>query len=309
MSSVAVEQNSIQPKTDLTSTAIASLGWKAEQIDVIKRSVAKDATPAELYQFLYLSKEYGLDPFKREIYFMKSGGSPSIITGIDGFRRSAKRDPAYEGVQAFAVKEGDEFEIDPTNYSVKHKFGMKRGKVVGAWARADAKGRRPVIVWVDFDEFNKKQMNWNTMPGVMIAKVAESHAIRRQFGLAGLYTKEEMGVADAQPVAQVIDTSYVVHDVAATDLRDDPFTPDAPVAPAEEAPPQQEENPAPKPNGSSKWKGTLASAHNMGFSEEKVLEEARKFFNRADAASLDDILTTPRDMTEFVLYLKSTKQQ
>ena len=221
----------MQPTGGMSSTAISGLGWKPEQVEVIRNSVAKNATPAELYQFLYLSHEYGLDPFKREIYFMKPpGGGTAIITGIDGFRKAAKRDPSYEGVQAFAVREGDEFAIDAAAYSIHHKFGMKRGKVIGAWARADAKGRKPVIVYVDLDEFNKKQMNWNSMPAVMIAKVAESHAIRRQFELGGLYTKEEMGVSDSSlptsPINVTADSEIVEPDIAET--RYDDAVPAAP---------------------------------------------------------------------------------
>jgi phage recombination protein Bet len=299
------------------------LGWKAEQIDVIRRSVAKDANQAELYQFLYLSKEYGLDPFKREIYFMKSGNSPTIITGIDGFRKCSKRDPGFEGVVSFAVREGDEFSVDAAAYTVHHKFGAKRGKVIGGWARADAKGRRPVIVYVDFEEFNKGGSTWGKMPGVMIAKVAESHAIRRQFGLAGLYTKEEMGVADsAAPTvvtAPTIDADYTVLDAhggythnpeqVMDDRPDDSATPAPP--PAEEAhsdPPPQEKTAAPKPQGATKWAGTVKSLKGLGYSDDDILREARGYFNKPDAESLDDILTTPPNMADFLMRLRDMKQ-
>lgn len=296
-------------KADLTSAAISTLGWKAEQIDVIRRSVAKDANASELYQFLYLCKEYDLDPFKREIYFMKSGGNPSIITGIDGFRKSARRDPNYEGVQSFAVKEGDEFSVDAASYTVHHKFGAKRGKVIGAWARADAKGRKPVLVYVDFDEFNKKQMNWNSMPGVMIAKVAESHAIRRQFGLAGLYTKEEMGVADTQPV-QVMDTSYVVRESAATDLPEDPLMSYVPAAPAE-TPAPQDEPPAEHvaPNWTAFWTSVRKlNWGGMGTKEQQayINRQAADFFGCEVNASLTEVPGLDDSMLrQFADYLRT----
>jgi len=184
--------------TQQTMRDILALGWTKGQVEAIANTVAKDATLHELYAFLHINKSYGLDPFKRESYFMKDKktGRWAIIIGIDGMRKIARRDPSYLGVQAFAVREGDEFSVDAANYTVVHKFGKTRGKVLGAWARADAKGRMPVLVWVDFEEYYRPGWDaWTRMPATMITKVAESHALRRQFGLGDLYTEEEIGTS------------------------------------------------------------------------------------------------------------------
>ncbi|MGB9867933.1 MAG: phage recombination protein Bet [Bacillota bacterium] len=178
---------------------LQELGWTREQVEVIANTVAKGATTHELYAFLYLCKAYGLDPFKHEAYFMKDAktGRWSVIVGIDGLRKLARRDPSYVGpAQAFAVREGDEFAIDAANHTVIHKLGKQRGKVIGAWARVDARERVPVVVWVDLEEYFRPGWDtWTRMPATMIAKVAEAQALRRQFGFGDVYTEEEMGVS------------------------------------------------------------------------------------------------------------------
>lgn len=210
-----------------TMLDLMALGWTKGQIEAITNTIAKGATLYELYQFLYLNKVYGLDPFKRESHFMKDqkNGRSAIIIGIDGMRKIARRDKTYRGVQAFAVREGDEFAIDAANYSVTHRFGTKRGKVIGAWAKADAEGRLPVIVWVDFEEYYRPGWDaWQRMPATMIAKVAESHALRMQFGLGGLYTEEEMGVQ----VSEVADADEVTVAVPVQEAPDAPVFTDEP---------------------------------------------------------------------------------
>ena len=272
-------------KADLTSAAISTLGWKAEQIDVIRRSVAKDANASELYQFLYLCKVRP-DPFKK-IYFMKSVETPHHH-GIDGFRKSARRDPTMK-VCSLSGPGRRRVLRDAASYTVHH-VGAKRGKVVGAWAGCE--GRKPVLVYVDFDEFNKKQMNWNSMPGVMIAKVAESHAIRRQFGLAGLYTKEEMGVADTQPV-QVMDTSYVVRESAATDLPEDPLMSYVPAAPAETPAPQDE---PPAEHVAPNWTAFWTSVRKLNWGGMGTKEQ-QAYINRQAADFL--LSGVPRSMSSW----------
>lgn len=169
-----------------------SVGFDNKQVELIKNTVAKGATDDELEMFMYLATQYNLDPFKKEIWFMKYGGKTNIMTSRDGYLKYAQLNPEFEGLMSFVVKEGDEFEIDASEYKISHKFGTKRGKILGAWARCDRKGKRPFIAYVDFDEYNKKQNVWNSYPSAMIQKVAEVFVLKRAFGINGLVTKEEI---------------------------------------------------------------------------------------------------------------------
>jgi phage recombination protein Bet len=188
-----------------------------EQIDVIKTQIAKGATDDELKMFTTIAQKYGLDPFLKEIWFIKqakkqkqsngtwdykrtkdgaidyAGADTLIYTSRDGYLKIAQRDENFAGIISFAVREGDTFEIDAENYKVTHKFGLKRGKIIGAWAKVDHKQRKPVIVFVDFAEYNsEKSTTWKQYPTAMIIKVAEVFALKRQFGISGLVTSEEM---------------------------------------------------------------------------------------------------------------------
>lgn len=177
----------------------AIVNFNDEQIQLIKNTVAKGATNDELQMFLYLAKEYGLDPFKKEIWFMKySSKDPIIMTSRDGYLKYAQNDPNFLGLISFPVKEGDTFEIDAANYTVVHKFGAKRGKLIGAWARLDMNGKKPFIAYVDFDEYNQNNQVWNKYSSAMIQKVAEVFVMKRGLNISGMVTKEEMTMEEAE---------------------------------------------------------------------------------------------------------------
>jgi len=172
-----------------------ALQFSQEQVELVKRTVAKGATNDELQMFMYLSQKYGLDPFAKEIWFIKYGGTPTIMTSRDGYLKIAQNHPDFLGIISFVVCEGDEFAIDAANFAVHHKFGSKRGRIIGAWARCDRKKRNPQICFVSFDEHrDAKSSTWNRYPSAMIQKVAETFVLKRQFTISGLVTNEELNI-------------------------------------------------------------------------------------------------------------------
>ncbi len=174
-----------------------STGYNKEQVELVKNTVAKDATDDELKMFLYLANQYNLDPFKNEIWFMKYGDKTNIMTSRDGYLKYAQMNEEFEGLMSFVVKEGDVFEIDASEYKVTHKFGTKRGNIIGAWAKCDRAGKKPFISYVDFKEYNQNNRVWNKYPSAMIQKVAETFVLKRAFGINGLVTQEELQTEDS----------------------------------------------------------------------------------------------------------------
>jgi phage recombination protein Bet len=173
--------------------AQANHQYTRDQIETIKDTVAKGISDSELQMFLHIANTYGLDPFLKEIFYSEQ--MKTIITSRDGYLKVAQRDPEFDGIQSMAVCENDEFSIDMEKNKVNHSFGKGgRGKVIGAWAVCYRKGRRPVIAYADYEEYNKKNPIWNTYKSAMCCKVAEVFALKRQFGISGLVTQEEMGV-------------------------------------------------------------------------------------------------------------------
>lgn len=174
--------------------------YNKEQVELVKNTVAKGATDDELKMFMYLASQYNLDPFKKEIWFMKYSGQTTIMTSRDGYLKYAQASSEFEGLISFVVKEGDTFEIDASEYKVTHKFGIKRGNIIGAWAKCDRAGKKPFISYVDFKEYNQRNRVWNKYPSAMIQKVAETFVLKRAFGINGLVTQEELQTEDIKTV-------------------------------------------------------------------------------------------------------------
>lgn len=171
-----------------------------------------NGTQDEAEHFFKVCEQFGLNPLLGDIVFQryetKNGARTQFITTRDGLLRVASRQSDYVGPpNANVVKEGDHFEFLPAEGTVKHKFGSKRGKILGAYAIMKHKRHNPVAVFVDFDEYyqaNSGKLNsrygnpnvWDKMPSAMIVKIAEVFVLRRQFPLGGLYTREEMGLEE-----------------------------------------------------------------------------------------------------------------
>lgn len=188
-----------------------SIVYDREMMDVLKATVAEYATDAELLMFANVAAKYGLDPFAKEIWFIKypgkDGAKTRIETSRDGYLNIAKRDPKFKGVQSFVVYKEDVFEVEIEGAEVKnviHKFnGFERGEVVGAWAVAEKEGQRPVYAVVPFNEYNSGKSTWKSNPSAMIKKVAESDVLKRIGGISGLVTHEEMGAEpELKPMAE-----------------------------------------------------------------------------------------------------------
>ncbi|PIC57021.1 hypothetical protein CSV80_11170 [Sporosarcina sp. P12(2017)] len=169
-----------------------------------------NGTEEEANHFIEVCETFGLNPLLGDIVFQryetKNGPNTSFITTRDGLLRVATTQEGYVGPpNANVVREGDTFEFIPSEGSVRHEFGQKRGPILGAYAVMHHKRFRPVAVFVDFLEYfqansgelNSKYKNknvWDKMPSAMIQKIAEVFVLRRQFPLGGLYTREEMSI-------------------------------------------------------------------------------------------------------------------
>lgn len=177
--------------------------YSPEFVNVIKNTVAKEATDEELFMFLSIAQKYGLDPFAKEIWFIKYKNKRTgeyehrIETARDGYLSIAKRDPDFQGIQSFAVHENDTFEMEVEQGEVKnvvHKFSHKdRGHLLGGWAVAKHLTKENVYEYLPFKEARQNTPNWQSHPTLMMKKVVESAVLKRMAGITGLVTAEEMG--------------------------------------------------------------------------------------------------------------------
>jgi phage recombination protein Bet len=161
-----------------------------EEIAVLKNVVAKSLTDTQLAFFMKLSDSLGLNPFNKEIWaYRDKEGNLITMSGRDGFLKIAQKDNRWNGIYSTEVREGEEFSINFNNgnIDIKHTKTAKQGQILGAFAYCHPKGvETPTIEFVYFNDYNKGRFTWKSHPADMIKKVAETHTLKKAFGISGL---------------------------------------------------------------------------------------------------------------------------
>ena len=175
-----------------------------DEIELLKRTVAKGTSDDEFKLFLWVCQKHKLDPLTRQIHCVMrwlnkhhqdekgewvGGHQMTIQIGIDGYRALAARDHAdYGAIDEPEYEFGDE-KIPGTNKLIPTKATIR------LWKKGFDHPTIGVAYWDEYSpDLNSTQgFFWRKMPKGQLAKCAEAIAIRKAYPeLSDIYTDSEM---------------------------------------------------------------------------------------------------------------------
>jgi hypothetical protein len=182
----------------------------ATRLDFLRKTVAKDATNAEIGHFLELCSKYDLDPFAKEVWLAVSQSQQGkrnvlLMVGRDGLRKIAMR-------QGFVI-DGDVVHAEDTftvkrnanrTRTITHEYAEKdRGAVIGAWAEVyDGEGQQrgyfyaPLSEYIPKSEAKLKFSPWGSQLSVMTLAAAERTALGMATPLSGIVAQGELDAGE-----------------------------------------------------------------------------------------------------------------
>lgn len=188
----AYEEPKAQPNPStavaVQTTNVSYVSKSGEAIEFNKNTMNEylglNLSTQEFQYFSAVCKNYGLNPFLKDIYAIKYGNQPAtFIIDYKVLQQAADNDPNFDGLEKGVLF------IDKTG-QVREREGdylLPGEKILGAWCVVHRKDRAySPKTYAMFEENckykdGKPSSNWATRPVFMIVKVAKAQALREAF--------------------------------------------------------------------------------------------------------------------------------
>lgn len=217
-------------------------GMSEQEIEMAKRTIAKDANTDELGFFFAFCKARDLDPWAKEVYFVKRVNdkgevSLSFQTSIDGMRIASRKGDKIEWMDGPLWCGPDGAWLDVWLSDDLPKAARFIVKIKGQ--------DKPIMGTALFAEYAQRTYRgdltrmWENMPAGQIAKCAEALTLRRALPkeLGGVHIDDEMQQADnPEKNAGSASTSTTPPPSRADALKEKLALPAATTTPAEKVP-------------------------------------------------------------------------
>ena len=189
--------------TNGQKSSLANITGSTLTLEKVRDFFCKTATEEECRFALEVCAIRGLNPFKRDCYFVKYGGADpklDIIVSKDFFMKKAMSHPDFEYFKAgVTVQKGEEIS------NVGRYYAYPGETLIGGWAEAKRKSIEvPFRAEIPLSGFVKESRFWKAQPGPghMIRKCAGSIVLREAYPeeFGGLYDADEMNLDPSKEV-------------------------------------------------------------------------------------------------------------
>lgn len=184
-----IQEQPKDKKALLTEKVIGQ--FTQNEINVLRSTLAADASPEQFNLFINTAVASGLNPFLNHIYPIVYSGKLSIQIAVEGIIHLARKKDGFLGYDSQVICEHDEYVIEANEgkWAVKkHVIKFPRGKVIAAYAIARRENFPDVVITMDRSEIEgftkgRNSKMWNDYQVDMFKKHVLKRALKQQFGI------------------------------------------------------------------------------------------------------------------------------